>query len=236
MKIIQKGHLYQLSFMPRCFPINCYFVEEEKSLTLIDAALPYSAIAIIQAAKQIGKPISNILITHAHVDHVGALDKIKESNPDADVYISYRDAKLLAGDLSLMKGEPKTPIRGGAPKNVKTKPNVLLKEGDEVGSLLAIETPGHTPGSMSFFDQRSNAVIVGDAFQTRGGTAVAGQIRLSFPFPAMATWNKGIALESAKKVRKLNPSILAVGHGRLLEEPLEAINRSIEEAERKLVV
>ncbi|MES9793628.1 MBL fold metallo-hydrolase, partial [Priestia megaterium] len=38
--------LYQLTFLPRFFPVNCYLVEEKDSLTLIDAALPYSASGI----------------------------------------------------------------------------------------------------------------------------------------------------------------------------------------------
>lgn len=43
MRMIHEKTLYQLSFLPRAFPVNCYFVEEEDGLTLIDAALPYSA-------------------------------------------------------------------------------------------------------------------------------------------------------------------------------------------------
>ena len=48
MKLTKEGFLYQLAFMPSVFPVNCYFVEEEESLTLIDAALPYNAEGIIR--------------------------------------------------------------------------------------------------------------------------------------------------------------------------------------------
>lgn len=131
-------------------------------------------------------------------------------------------------------GEPETPIRGGVPSGLKTRGEVWLREGDQVGSLLAVTSAGHTPGSMSFLDTRNHALIAGDAFQTRGGVAVAGQVRWRFPFPALATWNQRLSLESARKLRKLDPSLLAVGHGDMLIQPGAAIDRAIAEAERNL--
>ena len=103
--------------LPRAFPVNCYFVEEDDGLTLIDAALPYSAKGILQVAEKIGKPITKIVLTHAHDDHIGALDALKEVLPHVPVYISKRDAKLLEGDMTLQKDEPNIPIKGGVPKN-----------------------------------------------------------------------------------------------------------------------
>ncbi|NOV02589.1 MBL fold metallo-hydrolase [Paenibacillus planticolens] len=233
MKITQSGFLYQVAFMPRFFPVNCYLVEEENELTLVDAALPFSVKGILEAAARIGKPITRIVLTHAHGDHVGALDGLKNVLPQAKVYISRRDAKLLAGSKELEAGEPNLPIKGDVPKSVRTKPDVLLEEGDRIGSLQAITAPGHTPGLMAFLDVRSRALIAGDAFQVRGGVAVSGLMKLWFPFPAMATWNKELSLESARKLRGLAPSVLAVGHGMMIEQPLAAMDRAIEEAARK---
>ncbi|MBT2662126.1 MBL fold metallo-hydrolase [Bacillus sp. ISL-45] len=230
MRVIKEEYLYQLTFMPRFFPVNCYFIEEEDGLTLIDAALPYSVKPILQAAEKIGKPIKRIVLTHAHGDHIGALDELK-AKLDVPVYISNRDSRLLAGDTSLDSNEPQTQIRGGVPKNIKTTPDMLLKEGNEIGSLLAISTPGHTPGSMSFLDRRTNLLIAGDAFQTRGGTAVSGVTIPWFPFPAMATWNQEAALQSARKIRELRPNLLAVGHGDLLGNPSAPIEKAIQKAE-----
>lgn len=231
MRVIKEGYLYQLTFMPRFFPVNCYFIEEEDGLTLIDAALPYSAKPILQAAEKIGKPIKRIVLTHAHGDHIGALDELK-AKLNVPVYISARDSRLLAGDTSLDSTEPQTPILGGVPKNIKTKPDMLLNEGDEIGSLLAISTPGHTPGSISLLDQRTDMLIAGDAFQTRGGTAVSGVTIPWFPFPAMATWNKEAALQSARKIQELKPTLLAVGHGELLMNPAAPIEKAIQKAEK----
>ncbi|KKD56082.1 MULTISPECIES: MBL fold metallo-hydrolase [Paenibacillus] len=236
MRIVQVQHVYQLTFMPRLFPVNCYLVEEKEGLTLIDAGLPYSAQGIEQAAARIGQPIVRIVLTHAHGDHVGALDKLKEKYPEAQVFISRRDARLLKGDVSLETGEPDTPIRGSVPKNILTQPDVLLEDGDHVGSLLAISAPGHTPGSMGFLDTRTRALIAGDAFQTRGGVAVAGRLKPLFPFPALATWDKEVSLASAKKLASYNPSLLAAGHGNMLKHPQSQLEKAIMELEQQCSV
>ncbi|MEH7012168.1 MBL fold metallo-hydrolase [Neobacillus niacini] len=234
MRMLKKGFLFQVTFMANVFPVNCYLVEEEESLTLIDAALPYSMKGILTAAETIGKPITKIILTHAHEDHVGALDKIKEALSDVPVYISVRDNRIMHGDTSLDEHEHQTPIKGGVPKKLKTRANVLLKEGDLVGSLAAIETPGHTPGSMSFMDTRTKALIAGDAYQTRGGIAVAGDIMRWFPFPAFGTWSKETSLASAKKLVSYEPKLLAVGHGEMLENPIGEMEQAIKRLEQKL--
>jgi glyoxylase-like metal-dependent hydrolase (beta-lactamase superfamily II) len=234
MRIRQYGTVYQLTFLPRAFPINCYLIEEDAELTLIDAAMPFSSKGILQAAKRIGKPITRIVLTHGHEDHVGALDALKQAIPDVKVFISKRDAQLLAGNKALQPGEPQTPIRGGVPKSVKTRPDTLLTEGDLIGSLQAIAAPGHTPGHMAFIDVRNKALIAGDAMQTRGGVAVSGKVKWLFPFPAMATWNKHVALDSARRLRALNPSLLAVGHGNVITNPLKVLDQAIDQAEKAL--
>lgn len=234
MKLIRGETVHQIAFLPRLFPINCYFVEEETGLTLIDAALPFCAKKILDSARKIGKPITNIVITHAHDDHVGALDAIKQELPDIPVYISKRDARLLEGDLSLQLGEPGTQVKVSVSKKIKTIPDILLQEGDKIGSLVAIAAPGHTPGSMAFLDTRNDVLIVGDAFQTRGGVAVAGQLKWLFPFPMFGTWDAEVALTSAQKLLEYKPSILATGHGKMIKDPLLQMQRAIEEAERNL--
>ncbi|BCG59221.1 MBL fold metallo-hydrolase [Paenibacillus sp. URB8-2] len=234
MRITRDNWLLQLTWMPRLFPVNCYIVEEEKDLTLIDAGMSFSLNGILRTAESLGKPLARIVLTHAHDDHVGALDALKKELPQAELYISERDSALLRGDSSLRSGEPATPVRGGVPKSITSVPDHLLHDGDEIGSLTAIFTPGHTPGSMSFLDRRSGAVIAGDAFQTFRGTAVSGTVVPLFPFPAMATWNKEAALESAVKIQQLNPSLLAVGHGNLLKQPGERLRSAIAKAEAGL--
>jgi glyoxylase-like metal-dependent hydrolase (beta-lactamase superfamily II) len=224
-------YLSQLTRFPRIFPVNCYLVKEHDGLTLIDTAIPACEKEILNAAKGFGLPITRIVLTHAHGDHIGSQDALHALLPAAEVLVTARDARFLCGDMSLDPTEPQTKLRGSYQK-IATHPTRIIVNGDHVGSLEVISTPGHTPGHIALFDDRDGSLIVGDAFQTRAGIAVAGVIRPLFPFPAMATWNRSLALESARKLRNFNPSRLAVGHGNVLENPVEAIEVAIAEAEQ----
>lgn len=234
MRMTKMNDIYQLTFMPRFFPINCYIVEEKTGLTLIDAGLSFCKKSILKTAFDLGKPINKIILTHAHSDHVGALDGLKDELIDVEVLIPKREFKILKGDVSLEKGEGLMPIKGGIPKNIKTIPDTLLLDGEQIGSLLAIHSPGHSPGMMSFLDVRSNSLIAGDAFQTRGGLAVSGDLRWTFPFPALATWNKEMAIDTAERLLNFKPSLLAVGHGNMINDPEKQIRQAIEHARQSL--
>lgn len=226
-------NLVQLTRFPRVFPVNVYLVREDDGLTLIDTAIGGSGAAIVEAARKLGRPIRRIVLTHAHGDHVGSLDELHKLLPDAEVLISSRDARFLAGDMRIDANEPQAKPRG-AFQTVTTRPTRTIEDGDRVGSLQVVRSPGHTPGHIALFDTRDGSLIGGDAFQTRAGTAVSGTLRLLFPFPALATWHRPTALESARRLRALEPSRLAVGHGEVLEQPLPAIDRALSEAARDL--
>ena len=163
--------------------------------------------------------------------HVGGVAGMRQRFPGVEVSIAQRDAPILAGDKALLQGEPQTAVKGYFVK-VDWKPDRLLKPGDRVGSLEVVASPGHTPGHVAFLDVRDRSLIAGDAFQTRGGIAVSGDLRPLFPFPAMATWNKPTSLASAEALRALKPSLLAVGHGAAVGEPAAAMDRAIEAARR----
>lgn len=234
MRIIQYGaSLTQLTRFPRIFPVNCYLVREADGLTLIDAAIPGSAPQILPAAQQLGAPIRRIVITHAHADHMGALDALHAQLPEAEVIASARDARFMAGDMRLDPDEPQSPLRG-AYQRVKTVPTRAVRDGERIGSLLVVGAPGHTPGQIALFDQRDGSLIAGDAFQTRAGLAVSGTLRPLFPFPALATWHRPSALASARRLRALMPTRLAVGHGEVLEQPIAALDDAIATAARDL--
>jgi len=227
MKITTIGdNLVQLT---RLGAFNCYLVREADGFTLVDTGLVGSADGILAAAQQLGQPIRRIALTHAHGDHVGSLDVLANKLPDVELVFGGRTAVFLAGNLTLHPDEPQAKLRGSFVAS-STQATRLVADGDRVGSLRVVAAPGHTPDHMAFFDGRDGTLIAGDAFQTKGGIAVAGQIRWLFPFPAMATWHKETAVSTAKKLLALNPTRLAVGHGSVLENPGAAMAAAIEAA------
>ena len=230
MKIQTHGeNLVQLTRLPYIFPVNAYLVREEDGLTLVDAALPGSGTSILAVARQLGQPIRRIALTHAHLDHVGSLDQLHQALPEAEILISARDARFLAGERTLDPMESQGKLRGSF-LTTETRPTRTLVPGERVGSLQVVAAPGHTPGHLAFLDTRDGTLIAGDAFQTIAGLAVTGTVRLLFPFPAMGTWHKPTGLSSARALRALEPRRLAVGHGAVLESPCAAMDRAIEEA------
>jgi len=214
-------------------PVNCFIYEEKDEIILIDAGLPMSKKIICKVINQIGKPLTKIILTHAHDDHVGSLDKIKEMFPDAILYISKRDARLLKGDKTLDESETPLKIKGGVPKNIKSIPDILVVEGDKIGNLCVIETKGHTPGSISLYCPIHKLMIVGDLMQNVTNLTLASEFKWRFPFPYLATWNKDFILQSAKKIMNYDMEYLFVGHGNYIKNPKEELRKEIEKNEKK---
>lgn len=231
MKHLTYHSLHQLTAFSPLFPINAYVYEEKEYLIVIDIGLNIFVKHIQKLVIKLNKPIKFIVLTHPHTDHIAGLDLLKQKFPDAQVIFSIRDQRLLNGDFSLDIDECQEKIKGGF-KSISTEADYLTEDGDIIGNLTVIATPGHTPGSISLYDANHKILIVGDALQTKGGLAIAGDKRNLFPFPALATWSNTIALESTKKIAKLPIKCLATGHGKLLLQP--DFQKAIDRLERKI--
>jgi len=206
--------------------VNCFLVREDDGLTLVDTGLAGSAPGILTAARSLGAPIRRIALTHAHIDHVGSTDALSRELPHIEFLVGRRESRLLQKDFSLEAGEAGKRLVGFP--GAKSQPTLLLNDGDRIGSLQAIFSPGHTPGHFAFLDVRDHSLIAGDAFTTQTGVLAAGTFKLLFPFPALFSWNREIAAESARKLRAFKPERLAVGHGKTIESPLAAMDRAVE--------
>jgi glyoxylase-like metal-dependent hydrolase (beta-lactamase superfamily II) len=209
--------------------VNCFLVSEEDGLTLIDTMIGGSASKIIAAADGFEASIRRIVLTHAHTDHVGSLDALAERLPEAEVLISSREARLLAGEMSPQPGEPDDKPKGSFPK-VSTEPTRTVEPGERIGSLEVIAAPGHTPGHVALLDRRDRTLFCGDAFTTIGGVAVPSKPKLAFPFPYFATWHGPTTVRTAAALTELAPTRLAPGHGKVTEEPAQAMARAVASA------
>ena len=196
--------------------VNCYLVLEADGLTLIDTGLPGSADDILAVARRLGAAIRRIVLTHAHIDHVGSVDALMERLGAANVELvaNARSLPLLEKppNTSLLPNEPQGKIKGGVP-GIKSSPTQLVEEGGLIGSLRAIETPGHIPGHLSFLDERDGTLYAGDALIALGHLTISGFAPWFFPLPNFATWDKATALASAKKLLDYPIERFACGHG-----------------------
>jgi glyoxylase-like metal-dependent hydrolase (beta-lactamase superfamily II) len=171
-----------------------------------------SGAAIRAAAAPIGS-IGRIVITHAHWDHAGGLDELADGVP------------VFAGDATILRGA--TPPPGSGYWRVKT-PVAALGTDALVGSLRALAAPGHTPGQIALLDERDMTLLCGDAFTTVGRVASAGRPSLPFPLPALVSWDRAVARQTARALTDLRPARLAPGHGRVVVDPvaaMEAVSR-----------
>lgn len=136
---------------------NCYFTVDENSreALVIDPGGDFEKLKDAVVSKNL--KIVKILLTHAHFDHILALESMRELT-GAPLLIHRDDADLLCDpEKNLMlrfSGEDKTP-----------KPaEILLSDGDAVTfgscSLKVMHTPGHTPGSICLISE--DTIISGD--------------------------------------------------------------------------
>jgi glyoxylase-like metal-dependent hydrolase (beta-lactamase superfamily II) len=224
VRVVQEtNNLFRLT---RFGIVNCFLVREDDGLTLVDANLPGSANSILRLAKQIGSPIRRILLTHAHFDHTGAVDDLMQLTTGLELLMGDREARFLAGDLSLEANETGRKLFGFV--RIDSRPSRVLKESEQVGSLRAVRAPGHTPGHIAFLDVRDNSLLAGDAFTTQPWLMAAGVFSPIFPLAALFCWNATLGAESAAELRALNPSRLSVGHGRTLVSPVKDMDRAVE--------
>ncbi len=220
--------------------MNCYLVIEEDGLTVIDTAMAAGRV-IVEGARHLGQPIRRILLTHAHGDHVGSVDLLKKLVPDAQLIVGKRESQLLAeaargvkpGQMTLLGGEPHTRVKGFF-KKVKTIPERVLEENDLVGSLRVMGTPGHTPGHLSFLDERDGSLYSGDALATFGAIRLPFDPPWYFPFPKQATWHFETALASVRRLATLNISRVLAGHGPAVEMPQQGLEQAIARAQKKI--
>lgn len=231
MKVSRFQNVYQITIFPKVFPINCFVIEKNNHLVIIDMGMAKFIKEVRTILNKTDKPVNYLLLTHAHADHTGAVNQFKEVFPNVKVGISGRDQQLLDGDFTLREGESEGKIKGGFPKNYV---HTDFTFEDKVEDISVIKTPGHTPGSVSFLDSDTGFVFAGDAFQTKGGLAVSGTLNITFPFPKFATWSYETSVQSAESLIDRKPSALYVGHGEMIEDPVEAMKQAVKTARNKL--
>ena len=141
------------------FQENCYVVGDEGSGTgaLVDPGDEAARIAL--AVEGTGLEIASIVVTHAHIDHVGAVATLADEY--ACPVLMHAEAEAMLAGLptqAMMMG-----IRFGRVPAVDRR----IEDGEvlEIGALRlrSLYTPGHAPGHLAFHIEGEGVVLCGDA-------------------------------------------------------------------------
>lgn len=141
------------------FQENCYIIGDEETGegALVDPGDEAARIAI--AVEQTNLEIARILITHAHVDHVGAVAALVEEY--ACPVLMHAEAEPMLEQLptqAMMMG-----FRFGKVPTVDR----YIEDGEVISvgglELASLYTPGHAPGHLAFYAESEGLVLSGDA-------------------------------------------------------------------------
>lgn len=142
------------------FQTNCFVCHDAGEAVLVDPSCSTKEeMAIVERFVEAhGLTIRHLLLTHAHLDHIFGCAHFA-SRYGMGFEMHTEDRKLL--------GEANEQARMfGVSIDAPPEPEAFLEEGDAVSfgrvTLQVLHTPGHSPGSISFFDESSKAVLSGD--------------------------------------------------------------------------
>jgi glyoxylase-like metal-dependent hydrolase (beta-lactamase superfamily II) len=128
------------------FAANCYIVGSSatKQGLIIDPGA--EADTILKTVQQTGLSISVIVITHAHIDHVGALREVQEKTGAQFAIHEAEKGLLLSGPMRMLTSLGISPVKS------PPRPDRMLRHGDriDVGDLSfeVLHTPGHSAGGI----------------------------------------------------------------------------------------
>lgn len=171
--------------------VNCYLIDAPRR-TLIDtgtSSVPKAS--LLPALKEIGWDVADLRViinTHLHIDHAGGNAEMQEVS-GAGIHIHQADAeytdreryaeKYCRDALRLMDEDAQIPETEAFQRQLlgcEWGIERQLEDGDEIDlggdvRLHVLHTPGHTPGSASFYWESESLVFSGDAVGGRGSRA-----------------------------------------------------------------
>ena len=179
---------------PVSFEVRCFVVAGAGGVVLVDTGTPGSSEAIGRALVNVGAAwanVTDIVLTHNHFDHVGGLAEVSEQASRATIWAGAQDT-------------PEIPTIDGRVVQAVT-------EGDRVGELRVMHTPGHTAGHISLFHEAASLLFIGDLVGSVDGVPTFG--------PAAFTADPGLSRRSLRRMVDLAPERILFSHGGELSDP-----------------
>ena len=186
---------------------------DEACQILVDTSIPLQADAVLSAVRAAGgdpAKLSKVLLTHQDLDHMGSLKEIMARCPGIEVLCHEAEAPYIRGDIPPIKLQALPEdheLRLAYARRVVPVAR-MLKDGDRLddcGGILAIHTPGHTPGHLCFYVEEARTLIAGDALNMQDGA-------LTGPNPVY-TQDMALACRSLSKLLNLDIERVLSFHG-----------------------
>ncbi|PHH71337.1 hypothetical protein CDD82_6576 [Ophiocordyceps australis] len=234
-------------FCISCTDVNAVVLRQGSDLTLIDGGWPGDVDAIEKALESIGhtpQDIRAILLTHAHIDHLGAVQafhdrfKIPVYADSVEIRHAAREYIEQASEGDVLKGPmPQTTdwyqrvLKVGADKDITISDVQPVAPGpmDVPGRPVAIATHGHTSGHSAFYVAEARAIITGDCLVTDHAVST-----IKGPQPCPWFFNHSIpdALSALKELKSVDADVIVPGHGQPLKMPIsQAVDIALKAAE-----
>jgi ribonuclease/clavin/mitogillin len=173
---------------------NTYLVGTGRRPLLLDTGqgVPLWIDLLVQALHELahGGAIERIVLTHAHVDHIGGVKQVAERFGRIEVL-----KKPWPGHDEAA-GVPITPIGDGA---------VIAAEG---ATLRAIHTPGHAPDHLCYYLEEERALFTGDVVLGAGTTVIPDD-----------TGDLGDYMNSLRRLLELDLETIYPAHGPVIRNP-----------------
>lgn len=162
-------HTIDLEFTVEGEPraIHPAFVETHEGVVLVDTGMPDHVADVDAALDAAGHGVEDVelvALTHEDYDHAGGVSEIV-ARSGATVLASRGSAPYVRGDEALLKSG-----FGGYPSarvDVELVEDVAIPTA--AGPMVVVETPGHTPGHISFYFPEERFLLAGDALTAMDG-------------------------------------------------------------------